>query len=147
MVRRRARERDDFSGFVDDNITYDTNNELYHELYDQPVEIEQSVAQNFHSFDNSDPFSDASSSSEVDELDHDSDLDIFGVNGTVAVKPDEELYAGDVASNLDMIPPVYEVLDSSDVDKKQSESSDVFDFEVPEGDYINHMLATGSRVI
>lgn len=144
-VRRRARERDDFSGFVDDNITYDTNNELYHELYDQPVEIEQSVAQNFHSFDNSDPFSDASSSSEVDELDHDSDLDIFGVNGTVAVKPDEELYAGDVASNLDMIPPVYEVLDSSDVDKKQSESSDVFDFEVPEGDYINHMLATGSR--
>lgn len=78
-TKKRPRERDDFSGFVDDTITYDTNNELYHELYDQSVELRPHIPNGYPSLDIIDPFSDISSSSEADELENDSDLDIFSV--------------------------------------------------------------------
>ncbi|EMG48920.1 hypothetical protein G210_0440 [Candida maltosa Xu316] len=115
LSRKRVAEREDFSGFVDDNITYDTNNELYHELYEQPITHEH-IPASFPSFESVEQFS-GSSSSEA-ESEHESDLDIFEITPVDTIRTSEEV---------------------------QDDEPDVFDFDVQEGDYINHMLAPSSH--
>ncbi|CAX39587.1 conserved hypothetical protein [Candida dubliniensis CD36] len=126
-TKRKISERDDFTGFVDDTITYDTNNELYHELYDQPVVIEeQTPSLSYPSFESVTNFSESSASEDEDkQMSYESDLDIFDV------RPREADIAGidEETRNVD---------DNEELDEP-------LDYEVREGDYINHMLATAPK--
>ncbi|RCK62624.1 hypothetical protein Cantr_08817 [Candida viswanathii] len=141
ISKKRARKREDFSGFVDDNITYDTNNELYHELYEQPVEVEPYVAPTYPGFEDIDPFSDTSQS-ESEALDHESVLEMFGT--AREERPGVFNDIGEV-SDVELLPDIIELPDVLEMDNDHQDPGDVFDFEVREGDYINHMLATTTK--
>lgn len=126
-TKRKISERDDFTGFVDDTITYDTNNELYHELYDQPIVIEEPTpALNYPSFESVTNFSESSASEdEGEQMNYESDLDIFDVGPPQADITGVDEETGKLDENGDLDEPL--------------------DYEVREGDYINHMLATAPK--
>ena len=126
-TKRKISERDDFTGFVDDTITYDTNNELYHELYDQPIVIEEPTpALNYPSFESVTNFSESSASEdEGEQMNYESDLDIFDVGPPQADITGVDEETGKLDENGDLDEPL--------------------DYEVREGDYINHMLATALK--
>ena len=112
---------------MDDTITYDTNNELYHELYDQPIVIEEPTpALNYPSFESVTNFSESSASEdEGEQMNYESDLDIFDVGPPQADITGVDEETGKLDENGDLDEPL--------------------DYEVREGDYINHMLATAPK--
>ncbi|KAG7663213.1 uncharacterized protein J8A68_003295 [[Candida] subhashii] len=113
----------EFDGFVDESVVYDTSNELYHELYQNP-DVDKNLVTDLERFETYSIISD-SSNSEPEEADH-SDNDLFSTS-----LPIENT--------------------SSDNQPQAAEEDTNYDFgyddfgEVRESDNINMMLAGSSK--
>ncbi|CAI5755810.1 unnamed protein product [Candida verbasci] len=138
-AKKRTINREDFNGFVDDEITYDTANELYHELYEEPIEEIQAYTH--------------SPSPPPTEPDSRYDMEPISRCETKPMSRYETILISDRSSSEDEESEYEDDLNIFEMDKEvpPTEQNDMGDmneiqnFEVRESDHINHMFASNNK--